>query len=125
MTATPGGPPRPRERVVLAHRHGARTVRTRVEVQEQTGVGDVMIRALVRAQLGLALRVAAAVVLVAAVAPLLLWALPPLAAATLFEIRVSWLLLAVAVYPALYLVGRIHIRLAERLEQEFVDLADD
>ncbi len=125
MTAHPDGPSRQREKVVLAHRRGARTVRTRVEVQEQTGVGDAMIRALVRAQLGLAVRFAAAVVLVVAAIPLLLWALPPLADATLFGVRVSWLALAVAAYPALYLVGRIHIRLAERIEQEFVDLADD
>ncbi len=41
-----------RERVVLAHRRGARMVRTRVEVQEQTQVGDALVRGLVRAQLG-------------------------------------------------------------------------
>ena len=52
----------PRERVVLAHRRGARMVRTRVEVQEQTEVGDALVRGLVRAQLGLALRLAAVVV---------------------------------------------------------------
>ena len=51
----------PRERVVLAHRRGARIVRTRVEVQEQTEVGDALVRGLVRAQLGLALRLAAVV----------------------------------------------------------------
>ena len=51
-----------RERVVLAHRRGARMVRTRVEVQEQTLVGDALVRGLVRAQLGLALRLAAVVV---------------------------------------------------------------
>ena len=36
-------------------------MRTRVEVQEQTEVGDVLVRGLVRAQLGLALRLAAVV----------------------------------------------------------------
>ena len=45
-----------RERVVLAERRGARMVRTRVEVQEQTEVGDTLVRGLMRAQLGLALR---------------------------------------------------------------------
>ena len=57
-----------RERVVLAHRRGARMVRTRVEVQEQTQVGDALVRGLVRAQLGLALRLAAVVVCAVAVA---------------------------------------------------------
>ena len=37
-------------------------VRTRVEVQEQTEVGDALVRGLVRAQLGLAVRLAAVVV---------------------------------------------------------------
>lgn len=119
------GPPRPRERVVLAHRRGARTVRTRVEVQEQTEVGEAMIRALVRAQLGLALRVAAAVVLVACAVPLLLVAFPALGDLTVLGVRLSWLILGVAAYPALYVAGRIYIRLAERTEQEFVDLTDD
>ena len=51
-----------RQRVVLAHRRGARMVRTRVEVQEQTQVGDALVRGLVRAQLGLALRLSVVVV---------------------------------------------------------------
>ncbi|GAA4489053.1 hypothetical protein GCM10023094_49960 [Rhodococcus olei] len=133
MTGHPGpdrsaggaGAARPRERVVLAHRRGARTVRTRVEVQEQTEVGDAMIRALVRAQLGLAVRFAAAVLLVVAAIPLVLVTLPSLADASVFGVRLSWVLLGVAAYPALYLAGRLYIRLAERTEQEFVDLADD
>jgi len=51
-----------RVRVVLAQRRGARIVRTRVEVQEQTAVGDAMIRGLVRTQLVLAIRLALLVV---------------------------------------------------------------
>ena len=50
-----------RQRVVLAHRRGTRMVRTRVELQEQTEVGDAPVRGLVRAQLGLALRLGALV----------------------------------------------------------------
>ena len=62
-------PPPPRQRVVLAHRRGARMVRTRVEVQEQTEVGDALVRGLVRAQLGLALRLAAVVTCIVFVIP--------------------------------------------------------
>ncbi|MFF0815890.1 hypothetical protein ACFYVR_12180 [Rhodococcus sp. NPDC003318] len=119
------GPARPRERVVLAHRRGARTVRTRVEVQEQTEVGEAMVRALVRAQLGLALRFTAVVVLIVAAAPLLLVAFPSIGEVAVFGVRLPWLLLGVAAYPALYFAGRLFVRLAERTEQEFVDLADD
>ena len=110
---------------MLAHRRGARTVRTRVEVQEQTQVGEAMVRALVRAQLGLALRVAAVVVLTAFAVPLLFIAFPALGDARVLGVRLSWLVLGVVAYPALYLAGRIYIRLAERTEQEFVDLTDD
>jgi len=125
VTGPRSGPSRQRERVVLAHRRGARTVRTRVEVQEQTQVGEAMVRALVRAQLGLALRVAAVVVLTAFAVPLLFIAFPALGDATVLGVRLSWLVLGVVAYPALYLAGRIYIRLAERTEQEFVDLTDD
>lgn len=41
-------------------------VRTRIEVQEQTQVGDALVRGLMRAQLGLALRLAAVVVSIVA-----------------------------------------------------------
>lgn len=119
------GPPRARQRVVLADRHGARVVRTRVEVQEQTEVGEVMVRALVRAQLGLALRIAVLAAALLGLIPLLVLAFPALSGVAVFGIRLPWLVLGVAVYPLLYGVARLYCRLAERTEQEFVDLADD
>ncbi|MFC4603410.1 hypothetical protein [Rhodococcus kronopolitis] len=121
----PGGPPRARERVVLATRRGARVVRTRVEVQEQTEVGEVMVRALVRAQLGLAVRIAVLVAAVLGLIPLLVMVLPALTTASVFGVRLPWLVLGAAVYPMLYGAGWLYRRLAEHTEQEFVDLADD
>ncbi|WP_197376608.1 hypothetical protein [Mycolicibacterium baixiangningiae] len=118
-------PGRPhRERVVLAHRRGARMVRTRVEVQEQTQVGDALVRGLVRAQLGLALRLATVVVCVVAAIPLLSAAFPDWAALTVAGIRLNWLVLAVLVYPLLYGVGRLYVRLAEQAERDFVRVID-
>lgn len=113
-----------RERVVLAHRRGARMVRTRVEVQEQTQVGDALVRGLVRAQLGLALRLAAVVVSAFVAIPLLNAAFPDLAAVTVVGIRLNWLVLAVLVYPLLYGVGRLYVRLAEQAERDFVGVVD-
>ncbi len=113
-----------RERVVLAHRRGARMVRTRVEVQEQTQVGDALVRGLMRAQLGLALRLAAVVMCVVVAIPLLNSAFPDLAAVTVLGIRLNWLLLAVLVYPLLYGVGRLYVRLAEQAERDFVGVVD-
>jgi hypothetical protein len=113
-----------RERVVLAHRRGARLVRTRVEVQEQTLVGDALVRGLVRAQLGLALRLAALAICTVGAILLLSSLFPELAALTVFGMRLNWLLLAVLVYPLLYGVGRLYVRLAEQAERDFVGVVD-
>ena len=119
----PGRPQR--ERVVLAHRRGTRIVHTRVEVQEQTDVGDALVRGLVRAQLGLALRLAAVVAGGMAALPLLNSAFPELAAVTVFGMRLNWLILAVLVYPVMYGVGRLFIRLAEQSERDFMGVVDE
>jgi len=119
----PGRPQR--ERVVLAHRRGTRMVHTRVEVQEQTEVGDALVRGLVRAQLGLALRLAAVVAGGMAALPLLNSAFPELAAVTVFGMRLNWLILSVLVYPVMYGVGRLFIRLAEQGERDFIGVVDE
>ena len=111
----------PRQRVVLAHRRGARMVRTRVEVQEQTHVGDALVRGLVRAQLGLALRLTIVVVVAVAGILALSATAPDL---TLFGMRLNWLLLAVLAYPLLYGVGRLYVRLAEQAEKDFVRVVE-
>ncbi|MGO4201868.1 hypothetical protein AB4Z09_08895 [Rhodococcus sp. TAF43] len=121
---SPGAVPPARERVVLAQRRGARIVRTRVEVQEQTEVGDAMIRGLVRAQLSLALRVAVAVGLAFGAVPVLLLLFPRVADVAVFGIRLPWFL-AGAPLPILLAAGWFYIRAAERNEQDFTDLVDD
>jgi len=115
----------PRERVVLAHRRGARIVRTRVEVEEQTEVGDALVRGLVRAQLGLALRLAT--VVMSAVLVILMGGrlFPVLITTAVFGIRLNWLLLAVLSYPLLYVVGRLYVRLAEQGERDIVRVVDE
>ncbi|ORA37100.1 hypothetical protein [Mycobacterium aquaticum] len=113
-----------RERVVLAHRRGARMVRTRVEVQEQTQVGDALVRGLVRAQLGLALRLAAVVVAIAVALLVITTTFPELAAHSVFGIRLNWFILAGLAYPLLYCIGRLYVRLAEQAERDFVRVVD-
>jgi nucleoside permease NupC len=113
-----------RQRVVLAHRRGARMVRTRVEVQEQTQVGDALVRGLVRAQLGLALRLGAVVVVLIGAIPVLNAIFPGLAAITVFGVRLNWLILAGMVYPLLYGIGWFYVRLAEQSEGDFVGVVD-
>jgi nucleoside permease NupC len=113
-----------RERVVLAHRRGARMVRTRVEVQEQTLVGDALVRGLVRAQLGLALRLAAVVFGTVGAILLLNRVFPDLGGVTVLGMRLNWLVLGVLMYPLLYGVGRLYVRLAEQAERDFVGVVD-
>lgn len=117
-------PRRPRERVVLARRRGSRMVHTRVEVAEQTGVGDALVRGLVRAQLGLAVRMALLVAGTMTAVALLTGALPGFGAATVAGIRVNWLILGVAVYPAMYAAGRVFVALAEQNERHFIGVIE-
>ncbi len=100
-------------------------VRTRVEVQEHTEVGDAMVRSLVRAQLLLSLRSAGLTLAVLFAIPLLALLVPAFADATWWGIGVPWIVLGVAVYPLLLGVGWMYVRQAERNEHEFVDLVDD
>jgi hypothetical protein len=111
--------------VVLAHRRGARIVRTRVEVQEQTEVGDALVRGLVRAQLGLALRLATVVASAVVVVLVSGRLFPALITTSVFGIRLNWLVLAGLSYPLLYGVGRLYVRLAELGERDFVRVVDE
>lgn len=120
-----GPPPRgPRERVVLAERRGARRVRTRVEVAEQTEIGAALIGGLIRAQLGLAASCALAIVALLAALPLL-FGVPAVAETVVLGIRLPWLVLGGAAAPLLWLTGRVYVRLAERNEHDFLELTRD
>ncbi|MCX2963256.1 hypothetical protein VX037_05345 [Gordonia sp. Z-3] len=117
-------PPR-RERVVLSQRRNARMMRTRVEVQEQTEVGDALVRGLMRAQLGIALRLAAAVIVVIVAIPLTGTVFPWLTSVEILGVRLNWLVLVFALYPLLYVAGRIYVHFAEQAERDFLRVVDD
>lgn len=100
-------------------------VRTRVEVQEQTEVGDALVRGLMRAQLGLALRLGVSLTLLIVAIPLLGLAFPSLSEVQMMGIPLNWLVLGVAVFPVVYLTGALYVRLAEQAELDFMGLMDD
>jgi hypothetical protein len=110
--------------VVLAEvaRRRARPDLTRAELTQQTEVGDVLVRGLVRAQLALALRLSLVVAIGLGGLPLLFAIAPRVAMAKLFGINLPWLLLGVAAFPFLVAVGWAYVRLAERNEQDFTDV---
>jgi uncharacterized membrane protein (DUF485 family) len=115
-----------RVRVVLAD--VARTghpARTRIELEEQSAIGEALARGLVRAQLAVALRLAAVVAVGLGGLPLLFAVAPTLAQARVFGVALPWLLLGVVAYPFLFVVGAAYVHLAERNEQEFTELVKD
>ncbi|WP_203707890.1 DUF485 domain-containing protein [Asanoa iriomotensis] len=111
-----------RTRVVLAdvqprvHDHD----RTRAELAEQTQVGEALVRGLVRAQLALALRLSLVVAIGLGGLPLLFAVAPEVSTAKVAGVDLPWLLLGVAAFPFLVVVGWAYVRLAERNEQDFV-----
>ncbi len=118
------GAPR-RKRVVLADRRGVRPVqRTVVDLDDQPGVGESLVRLLIRNQLRTALLLGGFAVLVLGGLPLLFWLVPELATASVFGVRVTWLLLGVLPFPFLLGVGFLSTRIAERHERDFVHLVE-
>lgn len=117
----PPEPPR-RTRIVLAEVSRRGADRTRSELTEQTRVGEALVRGLVRAQLSLALRLAAVVLIGLGGLPWLFAIAPAVSRVTVFGVNLPWLLLGVAAFPFLVAVGWAYVRLAERNEQDFTDL---
>jgi hypothetical protein len=118
--------PKPeRVRVVLAgNRRRLRTDRARREIEEQTEVGEVLVRGLIRTQLTLALRLSVLVGVLFGVQPLLYALAPGVAHVEVLGLRLPWLLLAVLAYPVVVGIAWRYVRAAERNEQDFSDLVN-
>lgn len=122
----PGAPaqtPR-RVRVVLAGERRARRPLARREIEEQTQVGEVLVRGLIRAQLGLAVRLSLFVVAFFGLLPVLFVLVPEVARVRVAGLELPWLVLGVLAYPVVVGVAWTYVRLAERNEQEFSELVD-
>jgi hypothetical protein len=105
--------------------HSARPMRRRRdELADQTGLGDVLIRSLIRAQLGLAVRVLGVFVALLGGLPLAFAVFPSAGRAEIGGLPVPWLLLGLAAFPMLVLLGLVYVRQAERNEREFAELVD-
>jgi len=115
----------PRVRVVLGD--VARTRRgayMRLELEEQSPVGEALVRGLVRAQLAVAVRLSAVVAVGLGGLPLLFWVAPAIAQTRVSGIALPWLLLGVLAYPFLFAVGYAYVNFAQRNEAEFAALVD-
>lgn len=130
MTQGSGSPSErpPRVRVTsplvgAARRSSTRRPATR-EIDEQTGIGEVYMRSLLRIQLRLALTVLGATAVLLGGLPLLFAAAPTIADTRVLGVPLRWLLLGVLVYPLLWLACRSYVRQAERNEAEFTELLE-
>lgn len=122
MSGSPETPPRVR---VTAPRQspaaGAPFTVSR-ELDEQSEVGDVFLRALIRSQLRLALVVGGGFLLILLGVPVLLAFVPVIASTAVFGIPAPWILLGVSVYPLVIICGALYVRSAARNERRFLDL---
>jgi hypothetical protein len=123
----PDGPTPERVRIVLAERRSpTRAVGTVAEIEAQTATGELLLSNLMRSQLTLALRLAAVVVLVLGVLPVVFLTMPAVAdAAPVLGIGLPWWLLGVFSFPFLLVLGWLYTRHAERNELDFADDVED
>ena len=122
-------PQPPKQRVVVTSpRTGAPRPRrpypaTR-EIDEQSELGAVYMRSLIRTQRNLGLLVTGTVTGSLAALPVVFTLAPSVAQVTLFGIGLPWLLLGVVVFPLFVLAGWFYVRQAERSEREFAELVE-
>lgn len=115
-----------RRRVVLADASQPVTVlRTINELEQQTSIGEVLVRNLIRAQLRAAAGLGALVLLLFASVPLIGVLVPAFSAATFVGVPLPWLVLGVLPFPLFFVVGTIFNRLAERNERDFVHMVEN
>jgi hypothetical protein len=93
-------------------------------LEELDVVGDLLVRSLVRAQLGLALRLLALYAALLGGLPLLFALAPSTREAQVLGLPLPWLVLGGLVYPALLAGGWLHVRLAERHERDFAEAVE-
>jgi membrane protein YdbS with pleckstrin-like domain len=112
--------------VVLAKRRSSRrVVRTLAELEDQTSVGEVLVRQLVRVQLILSIRLMLLTAIVLVGIPLMFLLIPSLSTVTILNLRLPWLLLGLVIYPFFIAVAWSYNRSADRNEQDFAEMVEN
>ena len=93
-------------------------------VQVDHGYWQIMIRSLIRAQLGLSLVCLAFALAVTASFPILCAVLPGLVHAKVFGLPLTLIALGAGIFPVILIIGIFYNYQAGRLEQRFISLAD-
>jgi hypothetical protein len=125
------GPPR---RTTVAHPQTLAALRRRGRPARRGGGAPVepaqdelallLLHTLIRAQLSLALRLAAVFGCLLGGLPLLFAVSPEARQDDVLGLSLPWLLLGIVIYPLLLAGGWLYVRLAERNEQDYLDLVD-
>jgi hypothetical protein len=93
-------------------------------VQPDHGYRLILVRSLIRAQLGLSLVCLAFALAVTASFPILCAVRPSLSRVTFFGLPLTLIVLGLGVFPPILLIGGFYLRQAARLERQFVELVD-
>ncbi|MFG3475371.1 hypothetical protein ACGF3K_08875 [Streptomyces sp. NPDC047980] len=118
----------PRREVVTGVPRGARGrpghAPARSEISEQTTLGTVYVRSLMRSQLRAALYALGTLALLVGTLPLL-FAFPVAVLGSFSSPEpYVWVVLGVGVYPLMWLIARWYVRRAERNEEDFTGLVE-
>ncbi|WP_026553302.1 membrane protein [Arthrobacter sp. H20] len=95
------------------------------ELAEQSEVGELFVRSLIRSQLRLAVVVAVGFLLILIGIPVLLAVFPQIGELSVFTVPMPWLLLGLGVYPLVISCAALYVRGASRNEMRFRDLVDE
>ncbi|WP_067509570.1 DUF485 domain-containing protein [Actinoplanes sp. TFC3] len=120
MGGDAGGRPA-RVRVVLGEAAAQRPMAdpARADLAEQTPIGEALVKGLVRAQLALAIRLSLVVAAGLGALPLLFAVAPGVGQFKVLGVNLPWLVLGLASFPFLVVIGWAYVRWAERNEQDF------
>lgn len=94
------------------------------EIDEQSEVGALYMRSLMRTQLRLGVVVVLLVCGPLAALPVLFTVLPLTKTVVVLGLPLPWLVLGIAVYPVVVLAGCYYVWRVERTEREFADLVE-
>lgn len=111
-----------RVRVTGPPRHSRSSIAPSGPIDDDARLDEVYVTSLLHAQFWLAIRGLAWLVIGVASLPLVFHLAPGLAGIDVAGVPLTWLLLAVAVYPYLILLGWRFVRRAEQNEETFAEL---
>jgi hypothetical protein len=94
------------------------------DLDEQTELGAVYVRSLMRAQLRLALLTSLIMVVALGGLPAVFTVVPGLSRSRLLGVPLPWLVLALCVQPVWIVTAAWHVRQAERTERDFTDVVE-